>query len=76
MITQPKYLVRRTDGTPIPEDEPCFVIRAKDAFAIRAVQLYIDQVTDVVDENMITELCTHRERIRKWQRDNETKIPD
>jgi hypothetical protein len=41
--TTPRYAVTRISGQPIPDGEPCFVIRAQDAFAVRAVQAYIDR---------------------------------
>ena len=71
-----RYIVTRADGRPVPEDEPCFVIRAQDAFALRAVQEYINLTLDVVSEDVTGELLAHRERIRKWQQDNPVKIPD
>ena len=73
-----RYVVTRSDGKPIPEDEPCFVIRGQDAFAIRAVQEYINLTLDVVGEEVTDELLAHCERIRKWQADPDhvVKIPD
>lgn len=47
---EPKYtvsskdgrIVNRSTGKPIPDDEPVFILRAKDAHAARAIQAYID----------------------------------
>ena len=71
-----RYVVTRSDGRPIPEDEPCFVIRGQDAFALRAIQEYINLTLDVVSEEVTGELLAHRERIRKWRMDHPVKIPD
>jgi hypothetical protein len=71
-----KYTVTRTDGTPIPPDEPCFVIRAQDLFAIKAVQAYIDLTRDLVRVEMTRELIAHRERIAHWQLEHRPKLPD
>lgn len=71
-----KYIVTRSDGTPIPDDEPCFVIRAQDAFAVKAIQEYINLTLDVVSNEMIVELLAHRETVRRWQHKNRIKIPD
>ena len=71
-----RYIVTRADGRPIPEDEPCFIIRGQDAFALRAVQEYINLTLDVVSVAVTDELLAHRERIRKWQQDHPVKIPD
>lgn len=47
---EPKYtvsskdgrIVNRSTGKPIPDDEPVFILRAKDPHAARAIQYYID----------------------------------
>jgi hypothetical protein len=76
-----KYIVCKEDGTPLkdPHDnqpEPCFVIRAQDAFALMAIQAYINIVQGTVREEMMTDLKAHQETIRGWQRSHRTKIPD
>ena len=71
-----RYIVTRSDGRPIPADEPCFVIRGQDAFALRAVQAYIDLTVDVVSVEVTKELRAHRERIAHWQIDHPPKLPD
>jgi hypothetical protein len=76
-----KYIVYKEDGTQLkdPHDnqpEPCFVIRAQDAFALMAVQAYINIVQGTVREEMVVDLKAHQETIRGWQRNHQTKIPD
>jgi hypothetical protein len=74
----PKYLISRNDGvtTEIPYDEPCFVIRGQDKFAIQAIDLYITLVNGTVSDEMISELERHRDEVRRWQHNHATKIPD
>lgn len=71
-----KYAVTRINGPAIPPGEPCFVIRAQDAFALRAIQAYIKLTLDIVSQDMTGELVEHRERIRQWQAGHPVKIPD
>jgi hypothetical protein len=73
-----KYVVTRTDGTPVDPTEPVFVIRAKDAFALRIVDDYIDLVEGIVTPEMSDGLVKHRDKIDAWRFDNQEliKIPD
>lgn len=75
---EPKFFVSRVDGKHIPEDEPYFVIRGQDAFAMKVVQKYIDLTLDIVDPDLTLEMLKHREDIRIWQANNrdKVKIPD
>lgn len=51
---EPKYttatkdgrIVNRATGKPIPDDEPVFILRAKDYLATAALQAYLDQIED------------------------------
>lgn len=51
---EPKYttatkdgrIVNRATGKPIPDDEPVFILRAKDYLAVAALQAYLDQIED------------------------------
>lgn len=51
---EPKYtvsqkdgrLVNRATGQPIPDDEPVFILRAKDILATAALQVYLDLIED------------------------------
>lgn len=45
------------------------MVRGKDVFAIKAIQYYISMTLDVVSTEMTAELISHRERIRRYQRD-------
>lgn len=36
-----KYKVEKLDGTPIPADEPVFVLRAKDVLAVNVLRAYL-----------------------------------
>lgn len=39
-------LVNRATGEPIPDDEPVFVLRAKDASAVKALVTYMNHCVD------------------------------
>jgi hypothetical protein len=71
-----KYRVERADGKPIPPDEPCFVIRAQDRFAVQAVDAYIKLVEGHVSDQMIADLQWHAADIIRWQLDHPPKVPD
>jgi hypothetical protein len=71
-----KYVVTRSDGRPIPEDEPCFVIRGQDAFAIKAIDAYIELTRGVVTPEVTRELEAHRGRLVKWRTEYPIKLPD
>lgn len=71
-----KYIVTRTGGKPIPEDEPCFVIRAQDMFAPVAVACYALAVKNSVSAEMREEIIDHIDRIDEWQVKHGVKIPD
>lgn len=74
---KPKYLVFRTDGTDIPEDEPCWVFRAKDALALAAIVAYRAIAEGVaLPPEFLAEIDAHIERIRKWQEVHGAKLPD
>jgi hypothetical protein len=73
---QPRYIVTRTDGKPVPPDEPCFVIRGQDMFAIRAVSEYIELTRGLVDPEVTGQLIVHLERLRAWRTTHTVKIPD
>ena len=40
-------LVNRATGVAIPSDEPVFVLRAKDMYAIEALRAYLRECTDI-----------------------------
>jgi hypothetical protein len=73
-----KYQVARTDGTPIPADEPVFVVRAQDRFATDVLRHYRKMVLGVVDDGMIAELDRHLRIMTQWRNANpdRVKVPD
>lgn len=48
MAHPPKYLfpggITKADGTPLPPDEPVFLLRAQDELARRALEFYWEQL--------------------------------
>lgn len=76
-----RYVVEKApgvDGAPIPEDEPCLVIRAQDVLAVRMMRLYIDFYTLLDDhqEDVVEELNDHLDRLVYWQLEHPTKTAD
>ena len=72
-----KYQVTRTDGTEIPPDEPCWVFRARDAFALPAIGWYRDLAeTRGMPAEFLAEIGAHMDRIRAWQEKHGVKVPD
>ncbi|MDP3351848.1 MAG: KTSC domain-containing protein [Hydrogenophaga sp.] len=58
---EPKYttgskdgrLVNRASGKPIPDDEPVFVLRAQDIYAVHALVAYLVRLDDIDDDQQI-----------------------
>lgn len=75
-----KYVVTRTDGTPVPEDEPYFVIRGKDVLAVNMLRHYIDclNILGLMNAQIFREAVGHLNRLSDWQDANrdKVKIPD
>lgn len=74
-----KYKVERTDGTPIPEDEPCFVVRAKDAFAPVIVKAYFDLAErNGAPQEFLNQVDEHLVKIQEyqWANPGKVKYPD
>lgn len=76
-----RYVVRKADGVdgpPIPEDEPCLVIRAQDQLAARMMRLYIDMYTLLDDhgDDVVDEMNDHLDRLIEWQLTNPVKTAD
>lgn len=74
----PKYIVMRSDGKPIPEDEPVFVIRAQDMLAVPAIRAYATMAEDAcIPWSFIDDINQHLHRVKEWQNNNvKVKWPD
>jgi hypothetical protein len=69
--------LRKTDGGEIPEGEPYFILRARDILVIPAIETYRSlAVTAQRPPSFIGEIDAHIERIRQWQAQHGTKLPD
>lgn len=67
MAWQGKYIVTRRDGTPIPEEEPVFVIRAQDKLAHEAITFYMELVGRYgCDPELIPNLAAHLKEVDAW----------
>lgn len=61
----------------IPDDEPVFLLRARDSLAPMAVDCWIaHHVRDIGDCNKIASLQAHADAMRAWQKEHGVKIAD
>lgn len=81
-MRQARYVVQKAEGVggnPIPEDEPCIVIRAQDKLALDMIEHYLDRYgcdANPYDERIETDLRQHREAIVAWQTNHPPKWAD
>lgn len=80
-MRQARYVVRKADGIggkPIPEDEPCIVIRGQDVLARDMIDHYIAVYgnTGNADPEVLHELRQHRDAIVDWQDEHPPKWAD
>lgn len=75
-----KYVVTRTDGTPVPVDEPYFVVRAQDILAQKMIRHYINELGEfgMMNTQIWKDILAHLDRLEDWQDANrdKVKIPD
>lgn len=73
----PKYIITITkaDGTPIPHNEPLFILRAQDKLAVRTVQYYAKLLAQQVGENNeeLKHILGHAAEMDAWPI---KKLPD
>lgn len=70
-----KYIVTRSDGTPIPEDEPCFIIRAQDQQALDTIRHYRREASrQGQPPAFLGQVDDHIDRIKAWQSANPGKM--
>jgi hypothetical protein len=80
MTWKPRYLVKKAsgvDGPPIPEDEPCLVIRAQDVMAPMMLSTYIERYRKLAvepDPALVSDLLDHLEALVLWQAAHPDKI--
>ncbi len=66
MAWEGKYIVTRRDGTPIPEDEPVFVIRAQDKLAHEAITAYMELAGRYQCDFLTPGLRAHLAAVDEW----------
>lgn len=67
MAWEGKYIVTRRDGTPIPEGEPVFVLRAQDKLARDTITHYMELVGRYqCDPELLPNLRAHLEAVDAW----------
>jgi hypothetical protein len=62
----------------IPEDEPVFIIRARDRLSVAALDAYAElaNIGGEVEEEFLDQIDGVTGDFKIWQRQNETKVPD
>lgn len=60
----------------IAEDEPVFLLRAKDVFAPDTLDCWAVMVSVSGNKELAEHVKAHAERMREWQIKNGTKKPD
>lgn len=84
MARQARYVVQKAPGIggdPIPEDEPCIVVRAQDQLALGVIDYYLAIYRAILahgagDQQVLDELEQHRDAIEEWQVEHRTKLAD
>lgn len=76
---KPRYLVQKAPGVggdPIPEDEPCLVIRAQDIMALATLRTYIEyySIGRPWDYAVVVDLEAHLQALIDWQADHPDKV--
>ena len=68
-----KYKVTKLYGDPIPEDEPAFVLRARDFYALAALYAYLDRCHEQYPEfrTQIENIC---DEFYEWRSANADKL--
>jgi hypothetical protein len=71
-----EQLVKTSNGEPVPEDEPVFILRGRDMLAINAIVSYKWACEDCgVPTDRIAALREVEDRFREYRSRNKTKLP-
>ena len=69
-------LVKTSNGQPVPDDEPMFILRARDQNSLRTLDLYIRLcVEEGTPQDRIDALRRVRTRFEQFVRTRQTKVP-
>jgi hypothetical protein len=61
----------------IPDDEPVFLLRAKDVCAPLTIEKWCEFAADYgVSKDMIDAAYEHAQKMRSWQREHGSQVPD
>ncbi|MEL6859323.1 MAG: hypothetical protein AAFO74_13130 [Pseudomonadota bacterium] len=81
----PKYnfiggsIINEASGQPIPEDEPCMVFRARDIWAVYAIESYLSDVEVGIGEEDTAHVTAVKERIaafRQFAKDHPDRMKE
>ena len=78
-IKYAKTKLIKSDGTPVPEDEPFFVLRGQDSLAVKAIHRYLMLCKEHGCSDEHLETIAHNSMvIQHWQSQNPdlVKLPD
>lgn len=60
----------------IAEDEPVFLLRAKDVFAPDVIDFWAKLVHSAGDVELANHVRNHADKMRRWQKENTCKFPN
>lgn len=60
----------------IAEDEPVFLLRAKDQIAPSALRFWADEVERLGDKKLADHVRAHAGKMNEWQAKNGWQVPD
>jgi hypothetical protein len=67
-------IVNITTGVAIPDDEPVFILRAKDETAAAAVEFYVNDIDDTGE--FYCDAADMLNKFKDWQEKNQDKIKE
>lgn len=70
-------LVKTSNGQPVPEDEPVFIIRGRDELAVGVILDYLNRARQAgCDEGFLSELSDLCVEFSVYARDRQRKLPN
>lgn len=71
-----EQLVKTSNGQPVPEDEPIFIVRGRDVLAARTVQFYMEECARAgVPVDRVNQLIEVYAAFLIYAKEHTTKIP-
>jgi len=73
------HIINEASGLPVPDDEPCMVFRARDIWAVHAIESYLSDIELGIGEKDTPHVTAVKERIeafRRFARDNRDRMKE